>query len=127
MVAEEKVASTRRIALPSVSPLTELDVRISLGRARCGPAREFIPVHAAKARAACGEDRERISPSCPVSHKRRANPSGGPGPPPRVARPSMLGGERCLAQGRQRPRPAPPSKLAECPTQPRHAPRRTLR
>ena len=43
MVAEEKVASTRRMALPSMSPFSELDVRISLRRARCGPAREFIP------------------------------------------------------------------------------------
>ncbi|CAE7271258.1 unnamed protein product [Symbiodinium sp. KB8] len=42
VVAEEKVASTRRMALPSMSPLSELDIRISLRRARCGPAREFI-------------------------------------------------------------------------------------
>ena len=38
MVAEEKVASTRRTALPSMSPFTELDVCVIL-RARCGPAR----------------------------------------------------------------------------------------
>ena len=96
VVAEEKVASTRRMALPSRSPLSELDVRISLRRARCGgslqpsatssdllssaarkQAAACSPDRArGKGRAACGEDRERIGPSCPVSRRGSANRLG---------------------------------------------------
>ena len=80
MVAEERVASTRHITLPSMSPLTELDVRSFLRRdvalrassSHAGgslqpPAAssDLLSAAARKQAGACSLDRARTIAHCP--------------------------------------------------------------